>query len=522
MGRFRLLVVDDNHALRRSLIDLLTVEEDFDVVGEAADGEEAVELARQLKPDVVLMDVKMPRMDGIAATAQILRERPDVQVLAHTAYSDLSLVSDMVRSGARSYVLKGGPARQLVQCIRGVLAGESYVPAEVARAVLDDVRTLHLERERQADELARVMEQMHTLERTDGLTGLANYYRVREAAAGAAPGTELGLLVADLDGFTALQAVHGRSAGDSLLVAVADKLREATPVASLVARTGPDEFSVVWTSTAEDPAVAETCWKGIDKLARSEGAMGVSAGWWAGAPADIGADRWWLRALEALWQARASGGGVLRRAESNKRVHVVGSLAERERAATVLLRALQAKDLAAYLHAQRVATVAVVLGQALGCSPWELQVFREGALLHDIGMALMPDTLVQAPRPHSPDMARRLGGHVLAGEALVHGVFPADVVAAVRYHHERWDGGGYPDRVAGAGIPFAARVVAVAEAWAGKAVAPGAEQPVPAAAIVDELRAQSGKAYDPRLVATVVGLARAGRMPRFDQSLPND
>jgi DNA-binding NarL/FixJ family response regulator len=132
----RIVVADDHPLLRCALKQMLGTQADLEVVGEAADGQEAVELCRRLHPDLVLMDVKMPRMDGLEATRQIRRELPRTIVLVLTASDYPHDLSEALEAGAAGYVLKTAPTTQTIDAIRKVLAGESHLDQEVSTQLL--------------------------------------------------------------------------------------------------------------------------------------------------------------------------------------------------------------------------------------------------------------------------------------------------------------------------------------------------------------------------------------------------
>jgi two-component system, NarL family, response regulator LiaR len=127
----RLLIADDHALMREGTRTVLARAPDLEVVGEAENGREAVDLSRKLRPDLVLMDVSMPGMDGISATRAIKAESPKIGVLVLTAHDDHDLLLDAIRAGAAGYVLKGvGPA-DLVGAVRATLSGESPVDQEL-------------------------------------------------------------------------------------------------------------------------------------------------------------------------------------------------------------------------------------------------------------------------------------------------------------------------------------------------------------------------------------------------------
>jgi len=134
--RIRVLIVDDHAVVRQGLRIFLDTERDFEVVGEAPDGEEAVRLARALRPDIVLMDLLMPGMDGMEATRLIRSELDDVEVVALTSVLDDESVVSAVRAGAIGYLLKSAEADELRRALRAAAAGQVQLdPAAAARLV---------------------------------------------------------------------------------------------------------------------------------------------------------------------------------------------------------------------------------------------------------------------------------------------------------------------------------------------------------------------------------------------------
>jgi len=136
-GTLRVLLAEDIEILRKGLKALLAAYPDVEIAGEAADGLEAVRLTRELKPQVVLMDLSMPRMDGAEAIAAIKRERPETRILALTAYMEADLVRKTLSAGADGYLLKNVAADELVLAIRRVAEGRPYVCPEIAKLLID-------------------------------------------------------------------------------------------------------------------------------------------------------------------------------------------------------------------------------------------------------------------------------------------------------------------------------------------------------------------------------------------------
>ncbi len=132
----RILIADDHELVRDGFRRMLGYEEDLEVVGEARDGREAVDLCRSLDPDLVLMDVRMPRMDGLEATRAIKAEHPSVGVLVVTTYDNPDYLLEAIKAGAAGYVLKDAPNRQLTNAIRRALDGESPLNQELASQLI--------------------------------------------------------------------------------------------------------------------------------------------------------------------------------------------------------------------------------------------------------------------------------------------------------------------------------------------------------------------------------------------------
>lgn len=141
-GNIRVLIADDQEIIRHGLAMILRNEPDMDVVGLASDGAEAVALAAQLQPDVILMDIVMPNLNGIAATRQIVSQWPGVGVIILTTYDADDMVFEGVRAGAMCYLLKGARSDAVLAAIRSVHHGESHLDAGVARKVMDEFRRL--------------------------------------------------------------------------------------------------------------------------------------------------------------------------------------------------------------------------------------------------------------------------------------------------------------------------------------------------------------------------------------------
>ena len=135
----KILLCDDQAVIRDGLEMLLNLEKDFQVVGAAQDGAEAVDLAAQKQPDLILMDLKMPIMNGIEATREIRAKFPNIKILVLTTYDDDEWVFDAIRAGASGYLLKDTPRQKIVEAIRGTMDGKSFVDPAIAGKLLNQV-----------------------------------------------------------------------------------------------------------------------------------------------------------------------------------------------------------------------------------------------------------------------------------------------------------------------------------------------------------------------------------------------
>jgi len=135
--RIKVMLVDDHPVVRKGVSSCLARHEHLQVIAEASDGREAVAKARQLQPNVILMDIDMPHMNGLAVTELLRKELPDIKVLILSMHSNTDYVMRIIQSGARGYVLKEAPTEELVRAVDAVHAGEAFFSPEVAHAALN-------------------------------------------------------------------------------------------------------------------------------------------------------------------------------------------------------------------------------------------------------------------------------------------------------------------------------------------------------------------------------------------------
>jgi len=163
LKNIKVVVVDDQTVIREGMVSILSYQSDINVVGQAKDGIEAINICRQAKPDVVLLDLVMPNMDGFHAIPEILNVSPNSKILILTGYSDAEKVSRAIRTGAIGYLLKDSPWDQHMQAIRTVSTGQSYIDSTVAMKVIQEVTAEGKDEERPTEQLTEREKQTLTL-----------------------------------------------------------------------------------------------------------------------------------------------------------------------------------------------------------------------------------------------------------------------------------------------------------------------------------------------------------------------
>ena len=138
-----ILLADDHEIFREGIHALLDKEPDLEVVGGADNGKETVRLAKELRPDVIVMDITMPDLNGIEATHQIKKKVPDARILCLSMHSDRKFVLEMFRAGASAYLLKNCAFKELIRAIHAVVIGQSYVSPEITHIIVDESLARH-------------------------------------------------------------------------------------------------------------------------------------------------------------------------------------------------------------------------------------------------------------------------------------------------------------------------------------------------------------------------------------------
>ncbi|MBE0699844.1 MAG: response regulator transcription factor [Anaerolineaceae bacterium] len=154
----QVLLVDDHNVVRSGLATFLSAYEDLELVGEAKNGIEALHFCHQQQPDVILMDLMMPVMDGISATRAILADYPDIHIIAMTSFDEANLVNEVLGAGAMSYLLKNITADELVRAIRDAVSGRSTLSPEAAQVLIESTR---ITKQPPCDLTEREMEVLH-------------------------------------------------------------------------------------------------------------------------------------------------------------------------------------------------------------------------------------------------------------------------------------------------------------------------------------------------------------------------
>jgi DNA-binding NarL/FixJ family response regulator len=139
-SEIKVLIAEDQQLVRRAFSMMLAMEDDLKVVAQAADGAEAIQLARQWRPDIVLMDLQMPRVGGIGAMKRILEDLPDAKIIVLTTFDTDELVFEAISAGAHAYLLKDSSEAEILETIRAVHAGQSRLSPGVAKKVFDEFR----------------------------------------------------------------------------------------------------------------------------------------------------------------------------------------------------------------------------------------------------------------------------------------------------------------------------------------------------------------------------------------------
>lgn len=175
MDKIKLLVVDDHALMREGLCRLLTLEPNFEIVGQANNGLEAIEMVQHQLPDVILMDINMPKLNGIGASKEILKLYPDIKILALTVCEEEEKIFECIKAGATGYLLKDVQAQVLIDAVKTVWSGESYIYPTIAKKVLSEFN-------RVCQQLEEVQKNPLSVREIEVLTLVSHGYTNKEVA----------------------------------------------------------------------------------------------------------------------------------------------------------------------------------------------------------------------------------------------------------------------------------------------------------------------------------------------------
>lgn len=525
MSAAKILVVDDNDGIRTALVDLLSTQPEFEVIGEAADGAEAVDLANRLGPDVILMDVKMPNMDGIEATRRIRAANPSIQVVAHTAYEDATLVSDMVKAGAKSYLLKGTAGEAICEALNSVTNGRAVLDHSTTRPVLDEIELLYRREQERTAELEALVGQLQELAVSDYLTGLFThrYFHDRleeELVRAQRYRRPVALAMIDIDDFKLVNERFGYSAGDDVLRELAKRVRAQCRSIDIVCRIGGEEMAVILPETysAAGGHVAERIRMAVESVPFAEvGRVTCSIGV-AGYPSDATSrDELLTRVSIAVSRAKSMGKdtALVYKSSWTAEVPDTSERLRREfllRSVFALAGAVDARDRYTAQHSQRIAEFATRTGRELGFSKNELDLLRISALLHDIGKIGISDAVLLKPSRLTEDEFIVMQQHPDIGVRILSGAVDRWVLDVVRHHHERYDGHGYPAGLVGQEIPIGARCLFVADAYDAMTSDRVYRKALEPEQVLGELTGHAGTQFDPEIVEVFVKLIADGEL----------
>ncbi len=161
MKKIRILVVDDQNVVREGMVAILSLQPDMDVVGQAEDGIQAIQIARKTKPDVILLDLAMPRLDGIATIPRLKEISTNFRILVLSSFAESNQVYQAIKTGALGYMLKDTPRKELLQAIRDVAEGQASLHPSVALKVIHDFNNLAAKENQFSEHLTR--REMETL-----------------------------------------------------------------------------------------------------------------------------------------------------------------------------------------------------------------------------------------------------------------------------------------------------------------------------------------------------------------------
>ena len=354
---------------------------------------------------------------------------------------------------------------------------------------------------------------------TDPLTGLGNNRefqdRLRqELAESDERGTPLSVVLLDLDGFKAVNEALGHQGGDRVLTLVGAVLRQTGEAF----RLGGDDFALLLPATAA--AAAERAAESVlERIAGvdSHFALSASAGVATHPSPGVHRDELVRAADAALHWAKQQGMGQARAWRSHAAEPTAADgdseAPVRYRAAAGLAKAVDARDSQRGAHSDRVAELAARLATRLGADSATVELTRLAGTLHDLGELAVPEAILSKPGPLTDSERATLERHSRIGSRMLEGLGVDSVAVCVRHHHERWDGTGYPDGLAGEQIPLGARIVLVAEAFDAMTSDSAHRRRRSTEEALAELHRGAGTQFDPAVVVALLEDVARGSTP---------
>ncbi|MGA2009261.1 MAG: PAS domain S-box protein [Solirubrobacteraceae bacterium] len=375
---------------------------------------------------------------------------------------------------------------------------------------------------------ADAREQLSRLASTDHLTGLHNQrafsdHLDEEVRRARRHGRPVSLVVFDIDHFKLVNDTHGHEAGNRTLAEFAARLRAVRRDGEILARVGGEEFAWILPETDGDGAqlaaervrraIADLPFPGIGRVTTSAGVCALD---------DAGDARELFRNADlALYWAKSNGRNATFRF-SAAALHLLTAdeqAVRLERAKTLaavraLAVAVDAKDPSTQRHSERVAELAAALGTAAGWAPDRVALLHDAARVHDVGKIAVPDEILLKPARLTAAEYEQVKIHSAVGAQMLDDLLCPEQVDWIRHHHERVDGSGYPDGLAGDEIPEGARLLAVADAWDAMTVARPYGAPRSASEALNELRTLSATQFCPVAAALMIALHDQGAEDR--------